>query len=83
MFLCEIFGSARENHGNLSIQDLQAKVDGAQILAEEDVAKLADFENSVVLFMGAGDVHKYQEAYERYLKKNIKPYKVIENWKAV
>ncbi|WP_346206460.1 UDP-N-acetylmuramate--L-alanine ligase [Caldifermentibacillus hisashii] len=72
VFLCEIFGSARENHGNLSIQDLQAKVDGAQILAEEDVAELADFENSVVLFMGAGDVHKYQEAYERYLKKEHK-----------
>ncbi len=26
VFLCEIFGSARENHGNLSIEDLQEKI---------------------------------------------------------
>ena len=36
------------------------------------VSMLADFENSVILFMGAGDVHKYQDAYENYLQEKVK-----------
>lgn len=67
VYLCEIFGSARENHGNLSIQDLQEKIDGAKILHEAEVAELEQFENGVLLFMGAGDIQKFQEAYEKYL----------------
>ena len=31
-YLCEIFGSARENHGKLTINDLQTKIEGAEIL---------------------------------------------------
>lgn len=66
-YLCEIFGSARENHGKLSIEDLQTKIPGAEILTEEDTAILTKHENSVVIFMGAGDIQKFQEAYERQL----------------
>jgi len=67
VFLCEIFGSARENHGKLSIKDLNAAIKGSQILDEKDPSSLAEFGDSVILFMGAGDIQKYQEAYENYL----------------
>ncbi|WP_153127179.1 UDP-N-acetylmuramate--L-alanine ligase [Peribacillus tepidiphilus] len=69
VFLCEIFGSARENQGKLSILDLQEKIPGGEILKEEDPSPLRDFENSVILFMGAGDIQKFQQAYENYLEK--------------
>ncbi|MHC0037331.1 UDP-N-acetylmuramate--L-alanine ligase [Pseudoneobacillus sp. C159] len=67
VYLCEIFGSARENHGKLSIVDLQAKIPGAAIINEESTIELKKHENSVIIFMGAGDIQKFQEAYERQL----------------
>ncbi len=67
VFLCEIFGSARENHGKLTIHDLQEKIPGSEILTESDVGVLGNYKNSVLLFMGAGDIQKYQDAYESYL----------------
>nr|WP_263325395.1 UDP-N-acetylmuramate--L-alanine ligase [Neobacillus sp. Marseille-Q6967] len=66
-YLCEIFGSARENHGKLSIKDLQAKIEGAEILSEENTSLLGKHKNSVILFMGAGDIQKFQESYEKQL----------------
>ncbi|WP_062354915.1 UDP-N-acetylmuramate--L-alanine ligase [Bacillus kwashiorkori] len=70
VFLCEIFGSARENHGKLSIDDLREKIEGAKILDEKDPSPLIHFDNSVILFMGAGDIQKFQSAYELYLQTN-------------
>jgi UDP-N-acetylmuramate--alanine ligase len=67
VYLCEIFGSARENHGKLSIEDLQAKVSESEILKEENTLELKKHENSVIIFMGAGDIQKFQEAYEKQL----------------
>lgn len=72
VFLCEIFGSARENHGKLSIKDLQAKIPGSQMLDENDPSSLANYHDSVILFMGAGDVQKFQAAYEKFLVENNK-----------
>jgi len=71
VFLCDIFGSAREHHGKLSIYDLQEKVSGSQIIKEEDMSPLLGIENSVILFMGAGDIQKYQKAYEALLQKHV------------
>jgi len=67
VYLCEIFGSARENHGKLSITDLKEKIPGADILSEDETAVLKVHENSVLIFMGAGDIQKFQEAYESQL----------------
>jgi UDP-N-acetylmuramate--alanine ligase len=67
VYLCEIFGSARENHGKLSIEDLQNKVPGAEILKEDNTSDLKKHETSVIIFMGAGDIQKFQEAYEKNL----------------
>lgn len=66
-YLCEIFGSARENHGKLTIKDLQAKIEGSEILSEENTAILEKHKNSVIIFMGAGDIQKFQESYEKQL----------------
>jgi len=73
VFLCEIFGSARENAGQLSSADLKERIDGSKILSEENISELAKFDNSVILFMGAGDIQKFQRAYENFLenKQNI------------
>ena len=63
VYLCDIFGSARENAGSLTIEDLQALIPGAQVLPE-DVDVLKQHENCTLLFMGAGDIQKFQQAYE-------------------
>jgi UDP-N-acetylmuramate--alanine ligase len=65
VYLCEIFGSARENHGKLSIKDLQDKIVGSEILSEENTSILRRHENAIVIFMGAGDIQKFQNAYEK------------------
>lgn len=62
-FLCEIFGSIRENTGNLTIQDLIQRIDGAKLIDEESVSILEQYSNSVILFMGAGDIQKIQRVY--------------------
>ncbi|MBS4200023.1 UDP-N-acetylmuramate--L-alanine ligase [Bacillus sp. FJAT-49732] len=72
VYLCEIFGSARENHGKLSINDLKEKIDGAEILHEEDTSPLLRLNNSILLFMGAGDIQKFQSAYEGLLQQQLK-----------
>ncbi|QQZ10579.1 UDP-N-acetylmuramate--L-alanine ligase [Heyndrickxia vini] len=70
VFLCEIFGSAREIHGQLTVNDLKDKIGGAQILQEEDMSPLLQLKDSVIIFMGAGDIQKYQRAYEVLLENN-------------
>jgi UDP-N-acetylmuramate--alanine ligase len=68
VYLCEIFGSAREIHGKLSITDLKDKIDDAEIITEDDTTLLKEHGNGVLLFMGAGDIQKFQEAYEKQLQ---------------
>jgi len=67
-YLCDIFGSAREKQGELSIQDLANLIEGCEVLTLETIYHLKKYDNAVFLFMGAGDVHKYQEAFEAILK---------------
>ena len=66
-YLCDIFGSAREKQGELSIQDLSTLIEGCEVLQLETIDHLKKHENAVFLFMGAGDIHKYQEAFEKLL----------------
>ncbi|WML54366.1 UDP-N-acetylmuramate--L-alanine ligase [Neobacillus sp. PS3-12] len=67
VYLCDIFGSARENHGNLSIKDLQDKIENAEIISEEHTSVLEKHSDSIIIFMGAGDIQKFQDAYEKQL----------------
>lgn len=64
VFLCEIFGSIRENTGELTIQDLINRIDGSALIDENSIDVLEKFDNAVILFMGAGDIQKIQRAYE-------------------
>ncbi|WP_338777645.1 UDP-N-acetylmuramate--L-alanine ligase [Metabacillus sp. FJAT-52054] len=67
VYLCDIFGSARENAGKLSIDDLIAKIDQSALIQEAEMDVLKKHENGVLVFMGAGDIQKYQRAYENVL----------------
>lgn len=68
VFLCDIFGSARETQGDVKIEDLGAKIKkGGTVIKEENMSPLLDYENAVVIFMGAGDVQKFEYAYEKLL----------------
>jgi UDP-N-acetylmuramate--alanine ligase len=64
VYLCGIFGSARENHGNISIEHLIDRIPSSRLISEHNVDVLRDYSDCVLLFMGAGDVHKYQAKYE-------------------
>ena len=64
VYLCDIFGSTRENNGNLTIDDLQALIDDSNLLDISNIDVLQKYRDSVLLFMGAGDIQKYQQAYE-------------------
>ncbi|MGX1263386.1 UDP-N-acetylmuramate--alanine ligase [Rossellomorea marisflavi] len=71
VYLCEIFGSARENHGKLSIHDLETKINGCEIIDERDTTALLHHEDSVLIFMGAGDIQKFQQSYETVLNEQV------------
>lgn len=63
VFLCEIFGSIRENTGELTLQDLIERIDGSSLIDENSIDILKEFDNAVILFMGAGDIQKLLKAY--------------------
>ncbi|MCS7464966.1 UDP-N-acetylmuramate--L-alanine ligase [Paenibacillus doosanensis] len=65
VFLCPIFGSAREAFGKVSIEQLREQIPNAQLISESTVADLTGYDNSVLVFMGAGDIQKYQQLLER------------------
>lgn len=67
VYLCDIFSSAREKVATLSIQDLANLINGSEILELNTVQRLKKHHNAVFLFMGAGDVHKFQEEFEKIL----------------
>lgn len=65
VYLCDIFGSARETDGDLTINDLIDKIPGSKLITEDSIDELEKYKDSVLLFMGAGDIQKYQRAYEK------------------
>src|SRR5699024_4968504 len=65
VYLCDIFGSARETQSNLSIDDLQDLLPDSELLHIENMDVLKKHTNSILVFMGAGDIQKYQDAYEK------------------
>ncbi|MFV8827613.1 UDP-N-acetylmuramate--L-alanine ligase [Alkalihalobacterium sp. APHAB7] len=68
VYLCDIFGSAREDKGSLTINDLKELIPNSEVIGEAEVEKLKRHENGVLLFMGAGDIQKFQKAYEDEIK---------------
>lgn len=69
VYICDIFSSAREKAGGLTIDELIKKIPNAQHLQLESVEALEKHGSAVYLFMGAGDVQKYLNAYKEFLNK--------------
>ncbi|WP_084030255.1 UDP-N-acetylmuramate--L-alanine ligase [Atopobacter phocae] len=67
VFLCDIFGSVREDKGDVTIFDLARLIEGSNVLTLDDMSPLLDFKDAVCIFMGAGDVQKFERAYEKIL----------------
>jgi UDP-N-acetylmuramate--alanine ligase len=68
VYLTNIFGSIREAHGDITSKDLGDKIHkGGSVLTLDDLSPLLDYHNTVMIFMGAGDVQKYETAYEQLL----------------
>ncbi|MGM8365867.1 UDP-N-acetylmuramate--L-alanine ligase [Virgibacillus sp. W0181] len=70
VYLCDIFSSAREADGSLTIEDLKKLISGSSVLDLSHTNILRFFKNSVLIFMGAGDIQKFQAAYEDILKQD-------------
>lgn len=58
VFLCPIFASVREKEKIVGIEDLQKVTRDAQIINSENDFDKLNFDNSVFLFMGAGNINK-------------------------
>lgn len=69
VYLCDIFGSARENSGQMTIDQLVDLVEGSTLLDISETAVLKQYRDSVLIFMGAGDIQKFQQAYEKTIVK--------------
>ena len=68
VYVCEIFTSAREESGSVTIEDLHKKIDNAEeILNIDDVSPLLKHQGEVVVFMGAGDIQKYEQSFQKIL----------------
>ncbi|MDO5457300.1 MAG: UDP-N-acetylmuramate--L-alanine ligase [Atopococcus tabaci] len=64
VYLAPIFASAREQSGKVTIEDLaQAIPQDVTILTIDDIRALLDHKEDVLLFMGAGNIQDYMNAY--------------------
>jgi UDP-N-acetylmuramate--alanine ligase len=61
VYLCDIFGSAREGGGSISIDDLKARIPNARLVSGSISSDMSPYTDSVLVFMGAGDIQKYQD----------------------
>lgn len=59
IYLCDIFSSAREKEGEVSIEDLIKKTNKSRKFTSEILNRLKSEQNSVIMFMGAGNVNQY------------------------
>ncbi|MCR8642861.1 UDP-N-acetylmuramate--L-alanine ligase [Paenibacillus sp. N1-5-1-14] len=61
VFLCEVFGSAREASGQVSTEHLIQLLPKARLISDNIATDLVAYEDAVLVFMGAGDIQKVQE----------------------
>ncbi|WP_028563733.1 UDP-N-acetylmuramate--L-alanine ligase [Paenibacillus pinihumi] len=61
VFLCQIFSSAREGAGNVSIEDLRSRIPNARLVSDDIRSDMSGYDDSILVFMGAGDIQKYQD----------------------
>ncbi|BDR58514.1 UDP-N-acetylmuramate--L-alanine ligase [Xylocopilactobacillus apicola] len=64
VFVTDIFSSPREKSGSVSNQDLVDLIGPkAEPISFDNRSNLNEIKNGVLLFMGAGDIQKYEQAY--------------------
>jgi len=63
VYLTEIFGSAREDVSNFDINIMLDANKDFELVTLDDIGKLKQYENGILVFMGAGDIEKYEHAY--------------------
>lgn len=69
VFLTEIFGSVREHQGSVSSADLGALINhGGSVIHLDDLSPLVNEKGAVIVFMGAGDIQKYEQAFKDLIK---------------
>lgn len=69
VYLCDIFGSAREKEENVSVQKLIDQIPNAKHIDFDNIEELNKHGEAAYLFMGAGDVQKYLQAFKDFLSK--------------
>ena len=67
-YITPIYASAREANGDISSSDLVAEIPGSEVIDLDNIADLTQNKDSVIVFMGAGDIQKYEDALEKLLK---------------
>ncbi|USS93822.1 UDP-N-acetylmuramate--L-alanine ligase [Fructilactobacillus ixorae] len=67
VYVTKIYGSPREKSGDVSSQDLVDKIPNSELITEDNMSPLLNFHDDVVIFMGAGDIQKYERTYEDLL----------------
>ena len=67
-YITPIYASAREASGDISSSDLVAEIPGSEVIDLDNIADLTQNKDSVIVFMGAGDIQKYEDALEKLLK---------------
>lgn len=66
-YVTPIYASAREKSGSISSQDLVDKIPDSEVIDLDNIADLTKHKNAAIVFMGAGDIPKYETAFERLL----------------
>lgn len=66
-YITPIYASAREKNGDISSEDLTKNIPNSEVIDLANIEDLTKHQNAVVVFMGAGDIPKYEDAYEKFL----------------
>lgn len=66
-YIVDIFGSVREESGKLSSWDLVDLIPNSELLDERDLERLNNHSDAVIIFMGAGDIQKYEKRFTELL----------------
>lgn len=67
-YILPIFGSIREQSGHVSDDDLQALIPGSVELTMDHVDDLLQYHQQVLIFMGAGDIQKYEDRFTKLMQ---------------
>lgn len=68
VYITKIYSSPREKSGKISSADLANKITkNGGLIEAENMSPLLEYHDAVVVFMGAGDIQKYERIYENLL----------------